>query len=129
MRWIRHNVRWAARLALFALAVHMAVSFGHVHVDIVAAAAASGTSAAAGDADFAATSEPARPAHPYRNSAAHDFCALCANIGLFGALILTVPSALAALRESDRIQYGYASATGIPRQPRSSFQARAPPLA
>jgi hypothetical protein len=129
MRWIRHNVRWAARLALFALAVHMAVSFGHVHTDLVAAASASGAGAAAGDIDSVAMPGHARPAHPYQNSAAHDFCAICANIGLLGSLILPVPSALPPLREFDRIRYRYASATGVSSQPRSSFQARAPPLA
>jgi hypothetical protein len=128
LRWFRQNVRLVGRLALFALAVHMVVSFGHVHLDDVAAASA-GMGVAANTVSAAATPGPAHPAHPYQDSAAHDFCTLCANIGLLGSLILPVPSALAASREFDRIRYRYAAATGVSIQPRSSFQARAPPFA
>jgi len=124
MKWFRQNVGWGARLALFALAVHMVVSFVHVHADGVAASSAQ----AANNIESVAKPGPVRPTHPYQNSAAHDFCALCANIGLLGSLIVPVPSALPPLRDFDRIRYRYASATGISKQPRSSFQARAPPL-
>jgi hypothetical protein len=138
MRWIRQNVRWAARLALFALAVHMYVSFGHVHPDDVAAAYAAGASAASENVASATTpalaTTPAsattpNPKHPYRSSVAHDFCAVCAHIGLFSFLILSVPSALVGLQQSDRIGYWDAATIGVASSPRSSFQARAPPLA
>ena len=33
MNWFRSNIQSCARLALFALALQMAVSFGHVHGD------------------------------------------------------------------------------------------------
>jgi hypothetical protein len=129
MRWFRQNVRRGARLALFALAVHMVVSFVHFHADGIATPAASGVSTAANDIETVATPGPAQPASSSQNSTPHDFCALCANKSLLGSLILPVPSAVAALREFDRIRYRYDSATEIPNQPRSSFHARAPPLA
>ena len=128
MKWFRQEVRWGAWLALFALAVHIFVSFVHVHADGVVASIPA-VSAAADKAGGVATPGPPPPAHPYQNSAAHDFCAICANINLLGSFNLPDPSAPAALRKFDRIRYRYASAIEVPGQPRSSFQARAPPFA
>ena len=40
MRWIRTHRRLGSRLALFALAVQLVVSFGHVHLDKIAPSSA-----------------------------------------------------------------------------------------
>ncbi len=36
MRWFRSNIRRGARLALLALGIQLALTFGHVHLDGVA---------------------------------------------------------------------------------------------
>src|SRR5688572_14070828 len=38
MRWFRSHSRWGASLALFALASHLVLSFGHVHRKDIAGA-------------------------------------------------------------------------------------------
>src|ERR1700680_4794145 len=114
MRWFRQEVRWGAWLALFALAVHMFVSFVHVHAD-------GDVSSVPGMSAAADQTKPPPPAHPYRNSAARDFCAICANINLLGSLNLPVPSAPAALRDFDRIRYRHRSVAEVRSQTRSAF--------
>ena len=36
MKWFRSNIRHGSRLALFALAVQLALSFGHIHLEQLA---------------------------------------------------------------------------------------------
>jgi hypothetical protein len=129
MGWFRQKVPWLSRLALFALAVQIVLSFGHVHVNGAAPASAAGMNALAVESNSTAAPGPALPTDRDRNSPAHDLCALCASISLLHSLVLPVPAALAALGEFDRIQFRYASATAVLAQPRSPSQARAPPFA
>jgi hypothetical protein len=92
MAWLRTNRGVAAWLAFFALACHLTFSFGHVHVskfgNLLAAPAAAQTTDAAGDA------QPPPPDNPTGLST--DFCAVCANIGLAGALLLPILAFLLA---------------------------------
>ena len=129
MGWFRQKVPWLSRLALFALAVQIVLSFGHAHLGGVAPASAAGVNAPAVESNSAAAPGPALPIDRDRNSPAHDFCALCASISLLHSLVLPVPAALAALAEFDCIQFRYASATAVLAHPRSPSQARAPPFA
>ena len=129
MGWFRQKVPWLSRLALFALAVQIVLSFGHAHLGGVAPASAAGVNAPVVESNSAAAPGPALPIDRDRNSPAHDFCALCASISLLHSLVLPVPAALAALAEFDCIQFRYASATAVLAHPRSPSQARAPPFA
>ncbi len=86
MAWFRTNRSVAAWLAFFALACQLSLTFGHVHigkfgVGLTPLAAAQTTDAAA-DAPLPLKKEPA--------GLAGDFCAVCANINLVGALVLPV---------------------------------------
>ena len=128
MRWIRQKIRWGARLALFALAVHLVLSFGHVHSDVLAHQSVA-VSAAAMDSQPDIAPSPGRPAHPYQSSAAHDFCALCASIGLLGSLVLPDASPRVTPRDFDRVRLPHASATILSSPFRSFSEARAPPFA
>jgi hypothetical protein len=120
--------RWGARLALFALAVHFVLSFGHVHSDVLSHQLGTAIAAAMeSDADPARGS--GQPAHPYRGSTAHDFCALCASLNLLGSLILPDASPPVMLPDFDRVQFRHGLAS-IPSRPFRSFsEARAPPSA
>jgi hypothetical protein len=87
MAWFRTNRGVAAWLAFFALACQLSFSFGHVHVSkyggLLAGPAAAQTTDATGDAPPSAP--PGNPA-----GLSVDFCAVCANISLAGALILPI---------------------------------------
>jgi hypothetical protein len=124
MRWIRSNVRLGAWCALFALALQLALSFGHVHVEGgTAAAAQSALAASVPDSDAA---NP--PSNPEPNRQASDFCAICALIHLAG----TVTPATASVFETPVVSASAPFALRADRAPASatplSFRARAPPL-
>jgi hypothetical protein len=128
MRWFRQNIRWGVRLALFTLAVHLALSFGHVHADALPYQSAA-ASAATMDSHSDVAPSPDRPTHPYNNSTAHDFCALCASIGLLGSLVLPDALPRLTLRDFDRVRFGHVSSSAAASLFRPFSRARAPPFA
>jgi hypothetical protein len=82
MSWFRSSRGGVAWLAFFALACQLLLSFGHVHLGkfagpVMWAAAEDGTALA---------SAPAPQNAP--TGLADEFCAICANIGLAGALVV-----------------------------------------
>ena len=95
MRWFRANRRCGGWLALFALAIQIGLSFGHVHADDDAHRAVvpfvvalfAGNSPGAGPVPTPADHEP--------HGLAGDACAICAVIALAGSLLLPEPPALA----------------------------------
>lgn len=121
MRWVRCNGQFGSWLALAALALQIAVSFGHVHLDRVARASAV----------VAVTAPPGTPALPDHQpgNEADDYCAICATIYLAAnsfvpqAPQLAVPFGSQAIEHLDRV----AAVFIVPR--RAPFQSRAPPLA
>jgi hypothetical protein len=125
MRWLRSNIRGFAGLALFALAVQITLSFGHIHrSDIYGPTSATSTSTA-----LATTGNS--PPGPSDRSSKHsdDYCAICATISLLGNSFVAAPPQLPlplashAARQIDRVA-GIVIAT-----PRASYQSRAPPTA
>jgi hypothetical protein len=122
MRCVRYDRRFGTWLALFALALQIALSFGHVHPGDFrhagsALAAAAGTSSA-----------PSAPAHHPVNDA-DDYCAVCATIHLAATSLLpqTLPLPVPfAARAVEHVNY--TAATFFPTR-RAPFQSRAPPLA
>ena len=125
MRWIRSNVRWGAWGALFALAVQLTLSFGHVHVAGGTATVQKATLAAS-----APTSDPSSPpANPDPISHAGDFCAICALIQLAGTFTPTGAWLLEAPGVFTGASLAIAANSGFAAAPPLSFQARGPPIA
>jgi len=120
MRWVRSNRRWGGWLALAALALQMAVSFGHIHLDGVRRGVPVVTAAVSG-------SNSSAPAHQPSNDT-RDYCAICATIHLAGnaplplAPQLVLPFVTGSVEHSDRVAIVFVA----PR--RAPFQSRAPPL-
>ena len=85
MRWFRSNRGGVAWVAVFALACQFLLSFGHVHLGKYS----TGPLAWA-VADGSASSTAVPPSSPQRNPSGvpDDFCAICANVGLAGALVV-----------------------------------------
>jgi hypothetical protein len=128
MRWFRRNIRLTRSFALFALMMHFALTFGHVHFETFinvadAAAALTGQGAPSGAA------LPALPAGPSKNAKLRDYCAICASIQLADSLLsaatppLTVPASFSMARPGRDFQFAPA------RPDRIAFDARGPPLA
>jgi hypothetical protein len=127
MNWFRSTIRPFAQLALFALAVQMVVSFGHMHRDDLGLPPlATGHWAYFPSGVAQVLTGPAdRDQYPLSD----DYCPICASIALLatGAPPLppvTVAPPLISLVWSSPFSL-YLAAT----QATFSFQARAPPLA
>jgi Protein of unknown function (DUF2946) len=118
MRWFRTN-RFSGWLALFALAIQLAVSLGHVHLD------RSGTGQAAEATTNVARSHEFPPGNV---PDADEFCAICAVITLSGSLVVPEPPAIVVFRSQTEALLLDRGADLVARYERGQFQARAPPV-
>jgi hypothetical protein len=123
MRWFRLNMRLGSRLALFALAVQMQLSLGHVHLPAAAMSSAALTVADESGAALAGTHDPIHNS----NGSIDLYCPICALIQLLAtaapaeAPALRVPANLAEIGLQAPAKLAVASSLHF------SFQARAPP--
>jgi hypothetical protein len=123
MRSVRTDRRWSSWLALAAMTLQLALSFGHIHLEKFASGSAI--------ASVAASKAPAsqqNPAHHPANEA-DDFCAICATVHLASssflpdAPLLSVPFASRTIEHFGHFTFAFISPQ------RAAFQSRAPPLA
>jgi hypothetical protein len=121
MRLLRAHQTSGAWLALLALLVQIAISFGHVHGDdLVPVLAERGTGAS--PPTSAPRNDPGAPATD------HDFCAICACIALAGSLVLPQPPAIIVAILPQRIVLAERVRLLVSTNQRRHFQARAPPV-
>ncbi|TYO62614.1 DUF2946 domain-containing protein [Bradyrhizobium hipponense] len=130
MKWFRSNVRQGARLALFALLVQFALTFGHGHWFAQAAplALSQQTDSSKGTAaiDRAAV-EKQSPSGPNREQPGDDNCAICAVVAMAGTIVfatpplLLLPQAVELLYRTTDAEFVHLKSAG------SAFQPRAPP--
>jgi len=122
MNWFRKHVKSGSRLALFALAIQFALSFGNFHrAGLTDAGAAIATTLA----------EDARQQQPANHDTDHqpaDACAICAVVsmasnGLFAAPpILLLPQAVELPYLTPSAEFAHLGSVHPP------FRSRAPPL-
>jgi hypothetical protein len=118
MRWFRANVRVGAWCALVAMALQLALTFGHVHARVGSAASPQLTAQGL----VAPTEGPRVPLKPLI-----DHCAICAVIHMAGAgvppaAVSPLPHPVAAARLSFRIASEPTSSRPL------RVRARGPPL-
>lgn len=129
MSWIRRHIRSGAWLALTAFALHLVLTFGHVHREqsvpvSIEATSDTGFTFFADSIDGNGTSEHQNWLH-----SGHDLCAVCASINLLGTSVLPMAQSLDHLLTAvgtPRLDFPTASRS---RQLSFSFKARAPPSA
>jgi hypothetical protein len=136
MKWFRSNVKYGSRLALFALAVQFALSFGHFHGIAAQAAPAIQSGTALTDPSDAgslratdAVGEPAQqqPAS-HHDSDQGDYCAICTVIALANNVLSATPPLL-LLPEAVEFLYLATDAEFVHLNAvRVAFQPRAPPV-
>jgi hypothetical protein len=135
MNWFRRHLRHGSRLALFALAIQFALSFGHSHGFVAQAATAIATGLTQVDFDDAkhlATPDTAnqaeqkqRPALPDSDSA--DACAICAVVSLAGNVLFSTPPLL-QMPQAVEFRYLTVDAEFVHLSPvHPAFRSRAPP--
>ena len=137
MNWFRSNIKYGSRLALFALAIQFALSFGHFHA-VTAQAAPTIQSGPAQSYSYlsglpvpeaAGRVTPQQPSSD-RDSDQHpgDPCAICAVMALAGAVLFATPPVL-LLPQAVEFSYLAAGAGFVhPNSQRVAFQPRAPPI-
>ena len=120
MRWFRAKLRTGTRLALFALTVQIALSFGHIHLGSVRYA-----SAIASTGGQPSGSTPTQ--HPVGD--ADDYCAICATIHLTAISFLPPAQQLPVPFVARSVEHFNSAAVVFIAPRRAPFQSRAPPLA
>ena len=135
MRWFRKHVKTGSRLALLALAIQFALSFGHFHGEISRAAPAIQTVLADADVAIAATlavqdAQPEAAQQPSNHDTDQHTsdCALCAVLSLANNLLFASPPHLAL---QDTVELPHLT-TGVEFAHLGSlpppYQSRAPPV-
>jgi hypothetical protein len=137
MKWFRSNIKTGSRLALFALAIQFALSFGHFHGLAAQAAPAIQPDTALSELSYAnalgasiAASEQAQqqPSSDHDSGQPSDPCAICAVISLANSLLfatpplLLLPQAVEFLHLTTDAEFAHLNAVSV------AFQPRAPPI-
>jgi hypothetical protein len=124
MRWFRDHIRQGSWFALVALAINLALAFGHVH-------AFDGSGAERAGALIAAIAAPqgdgTTPNHPADHQADY-LCPICMAAAAMGAALAPSPPALPVEFADAPIDHAIEQATAVPRPPRAAFQSRGPPI-
>ena len=120
MSWVRTHRRFGGTLALFALALQLVLSFGHVHERDFAGIPGSAV----------AQAQVTVPHGPDGDAAdqANDYCLVCSTVALSGTLVLPVLPALLPAANSISVSHWYRLADRRDRFEHALFSARAPPL-
>jgi len=138
MKWFRSNIKHGSRLALFALAIQFALSFGHFHSIAAEAAPAiepGQTQSHPSDArhlrapDAVSQADRQQPASDHDSDGhPNDVCAICAVMALAGAVlfatppVLLVPQAVEFLYLTTDAEFVHLNSARI------AFRPRAPPI-
>jgi hypothetical protein len=134
MNWFRSNIRHGARLALFAMLVQVALTFGHSHwfAQATPLAQSQQTDSAkdsvkrAAAVDRAAIQKPS-PASPDREHPGEDNCAICALVAMASTVLFATPPML-LLPQGIELLYRTTDAEFLHlKSAGTAFQPRAPP--
>ncbi|MDA9398161.1 DUF2946 domain-containing protein [Bradyrhizobium sp. CCBAU 45389] len=132
MKWFRSNIRHGARLALFAMLVQFALTFGHSHWFAQAAPlAAASLQQTDSSKDIASVDDASvqkqSPSAPDREQPGDDNCAICAVVAMAGTVLfatpplLQLPQAIELLYRTTDAEFIHLKSAG------TAFQPRAPP--
>jgi hypothetical protein len=119
MKWFRSKLRHGSRVAVFALAVQFALSFGHFH-GIVTDAAPVAVSLSVQQQQPASDHDSNR--HP------DDSCAICAVMAMANAVLFATPPALPLPQATEFSPLTIDAAFVLVNSVRVAFQPRAPPI-
>ena len=121
MRWFRDNVRHGSWLALVAIAINLALSFGHVHV--AGQVSDRGLIAAV----LGASDHGKAPAHP-DGPFGDDLCPICIASSAIANAIAATPPAIPLQLTATVVDRPIAPVRFALSLPRAPFQSRGPPV-
>jgi hypothetical protein len=121
MRWFRDNIRHGSWLALIALAINIALSFGHIH--------AIGGHRSERDPIVASIPSPDSHQIPgHSDGKADDLCPICMAAAAIGTALAATPPALPVEFADAAIDHAIEHAVAVPPARRAAFQSRGPPI-
>jgi hypothetical protein len=132
MNWFRKHAKTGSRLALFALAIQFALSFGHFHGEIARAAPAIQIGLAAADVAVAAT--PEAQSEAAQQPSGHDTdqhasdCAICAVLSLANNFLLATPPLLELPQAIELLHLTTGAEFAHLGSLHPAFRSRAPPV-
>jgi hypothetical protein len=123
MNWFRAKIRQATWLALLALAINLALSFGHIHLE-----GFRGGETNAGV--LLSAIAPAKGGQPDQHKGhPDDLCPICMARAALGSGLAATPPVLPLDFAYITVEPIVGAGLAIPRWPRANFQSRGPPLA
>ena len=125
MNWFRKHVKTGSRLALFALAIQFALSFGHFHADVVRAAPA--IQAGLANPDLAVALAAQQPSNHDSDRQASD-CAICAVLSLANNFLFATPPLLELPQAVELLHLTTSAEFAHLGSLHPAFQSRAPPV-
>src|SRR5882724_11164550 len=125
MKWLRKHLKHGSRLALFALAIQFALSFGHFHAVTAQADLDYARSLATQDTASKAAQKQ-RPATPDSDHTA-DACAICAVISLANNVLFVTPPLLQLPQAVELLYLTVDAEFAQLNSLHPAFQSRAPP--
>jgi hypothetical protein len=124
MKWFRSNIKHGSRLALLALALQFALSFGHFH----AAAQAAPVIQSSLSYVLTTAGEPTQPAsNPDSDQRPNDPCAICAVIALANTVLFATPPLLLLPQAIEFLYLTTDAEFAHLNSAYPAFQSRAPP--
>jgi Protein of unknown function (DUF2946) len=135
VNWFRKHLKHGSRLALFALAIQFALSFGHFHGEITRAAPA--LQAGLADADLAITATLAvqgASSEAVQQPSNHDTdrhssdCAICAVLSLANNFLFAAPPLLELPQAGELLHLTTGAEFAHLGSLHPAFQSRAPPV-
>jgi hypothetical protein len=135
MNWFRKHVKTGSRLALFALAIQFALSFGHFHADVARAAPALQAGLAGTDLAIAvALATQEAPSEAAQQPSNHDSdrqtsdCAICAVLSLANNFLFATPPLLELPQAVELLHLTTGAEFAHLGSLHPAFQSRAPPV-
>jgi Protein of unknown function (DUF2946) len=130
MGWVHCHRRRGAYLALAALLLQIAVSFGHVDLDgMVGSAHLTLAGSQKSVLAQASVTKASQPGPAQNNNGDDGFCPICASIFLVSNSVASEPPALPVPDGFQRIRHSVSVARGVTPLLRVAFRSRAPPAA
>ena len=134
MNWFRKHVKTGSRLALFALAIQFALSFGHFHGEVARAAPALQTGLADTDLAIAAALAAQEARSAAQQPSNHDTdqptsdCAICAVLSLANNFLFATPPLLELPQAVELLHLTTGAEFAHLGSLHRAFQSRAPPV-
>ena len=127
MGWFRTNRRCGGRLALFALALQLFLSFGHIHREDIYGPSRSNPAQVATALPASDGSAPLPSDQPAKHG--DDYCPICATIHMLGNSTVGAPPQLVLALVSLAVEHADRATIVFIAPRRAPFQSRAPPIA